>query len=279
MTYYANDGFFERLHTDGKGYVLSSETELVQLRSARPVLVSLAFNQGLYFPQTWAGMLEIYRDAYGVEPEELSRIRGGALMPETYRHIWEARDYASWVTLAKEYNFSSVVTRRGLFLDLPLAGEGRELLHYSLNAGARAHIVTPDRHSSQDIGRVFDRSISLQSQWQSDRYPGVIEVSYDTPFEIKGYSLTVGETIAGRPKDWMVEGKRATGTWRLLDHRVGWEFGPQRTRYFAVPPASIDRLRITFTRGHSGSLRLFELQIEGDCITRDVSFSSCPVEP
>ena len=269
LTYYANDAFFARLHADGDGYLLSSETELVQLRSGRPVLVSLAFNQGLYFPRTWAKMLRTYREVYEVEAETLSQVRGGGLMPEVYRDVWEARDYDDWLKLAGEFDFSGVVTRRGLFLDLPLVGEESDLLEYSLSAGARARIVTP----GQDIVRAFDRSIRRESYWQSDSYPAVIEIAYETQFEVTGYALTVGD--GDRPQDWLVEGKQAAGSWQVLDRRSDWDFGEPRAEEFPLAAASVDRLRITFTRGHGGSLRLYEMQIRGDCLRPDLSFSSC----
>ena len=273
LTYYGNDAFFARLHADGDGYLLSSETELVQIRSGRPVLVSLAFNQGLYFPQTWAGMLQIYRDVYEVEAETLSQVRGGGLMPEVYRDAWEARDHDHWLRLAEEYGFSDVITRRGLFLDLPLVGEERDLLQYSLKAGARARIVAPERN----IIRAFDRSIGSDSYWQSDSYPAAIEIAYEAPLEVSGYSLTVGEGGGGRPRDWVVEGKQATGPWRILDRQVDWAFDDRRTQEFQMPSEFIDRLRITFTRGRDGPLRLFEMRIRGDCLRPDMAFVRCDV--
>jgi hypothetical protein len=276
LTYYRNDPFFESLWKSGTGYIVVAGLDLVQLRSGRPVLVSLAFNQGLYYPETWSGMLEIYKSVYEVGPEELSQIRGGALFARIFRDQWEKRSYSNWKDLAVRYNFSDVVTmKRGLFLDVPLVAEKGELLHYSLSGGPRARLLAPSSRGEHNVTRAFDRNYARSSYWETKVFPATIEIAYFNANNITGYSLTASDQPAYMPKSWILEGRSAGGAWQLLDQQAGRQFSANRSELFEIPPRSVDTLRFTFTNGHSEILRFTEVQIHGDCRNPDMSFASC----
>jgi hypothetical protein len=123
----------------GEGFLLSASTvRAMQLRTRRPVLLEgVALNQLPYVPESGPGMNEILKRVYGEDlfawrPADWPR--GGGLLRNSGRRLWEERSVADWQELAREFGFTDIITYADWRLKLPVAARADGLLLYRIPA-------------------------------------------------------------------------------------------------------------------------------------------------
>jgi hypothetical protein len=133
----------------GEGMIVApSATELLQLRTGRPVLVNTgALDQLPYVPASAMGMREILLRVYGVDllepPSSVRELRPGALPPGIEKEVWEARTRDEWIAIAEEFDAWTVLARNDVALDLPVEFVSDSYRVYSIPTQPKNSVETP----------------------------------------------------------------------------------------------------------------------------------------
>lgn len=137
LTDYTNDPFFAEA-SKGSGILLtSSNLGWIQLRTRRPVLLD---GRGLdilpYALEAGPEMDRILRQVYGVDlfnpPEEVKRIRPGALLREAGKPLWESWTLEEWDQIRKQFRVSEVLAYADWKLKLPEVIRNKEFVLYRI---------------------------------------------------------------------------------------------------------------------------------------------------
>lgn len=276
--------FFDKLKYKNKGYVLTSGMELIQLKSRRPVFTTHAFNQALYLPNTWSGILSSYRNVYNLQsPDDLGkfavgRIRPGTLHQEIYHSCWENRTFDDWVELKKQFNLSDIVTYKGWYLDLPLIASSNNYLLYSLDSKEhRTRILYPNEKYNHDVRKAFVLSDNMNF-WETS-IPARLELKYPSLTKITGYTLTSGSMPENMPSSWDVEASVDGKTWIILDRQKKQKFKLNEAKFYSLPGHHIYLLRFKFIEVENNQpMRLYSLIINSSCENntyKDLVFGTC----
>lgn len=277
--------FFDKLKYKNKGYVLTGGMELIQLKSRRPVFTTHAFNQALYLPNTWSGILSSYRNVYNLQSTNdlgkfaVGRIRPGTFHPGIYQAYWETRSFGDWITLKKQFNLSDIITYKGWYLDLPLIASTNSYLLYSLNSKERrTQIIQPKLKSEHDIRKAFLLADN-NNFWETNKAPTKLKLKYPVPTKITGYTLTSGAMPESMPSSWIVEASTDGKTWITIDKQSNQKFKIDENKFYPLPGKPIYFLCFIFTEiQNSQYMRIYSLIINSNCSNntyKDLVFGTC----
>lgn len=141
-----------------------------------------------------------------------------------------------------------------------------------IECAGQARVVT-NKSSVHSVNRAFDGSLGRDFFWEHGlSYPVSLDVYFQTPIKINGYSLGCGENCARMPASWIVAGNVEGSPLAPYDQRrvTGWKKG--MTAFPLAAPITVSHLAFSFQTGmDANNFRLYEIGIDargpdGSCV-------------
>lgn len=113
----------------GQGMLLtSSNLGYIQIRTRRPVLLDGLSLDGLFYSLRASHQMSvILQQVYGIDlinpPEEMKKQRGGGLLPDTGKRLWETRTPETWKQIKTSFQVNEILTYANWSLLLPLVAK------------------------------------------------------------------------------------------------------------------------------------------------------------